>query len=246
MMLCKNIGFSVFDEITMCLRLASSLRRKHDLLPSFIEKSTKCNETNHVPSGIKVWPDFVTEAEEMTLMKEIDRKWRRLKYQQNHWDNAIQNYRELELSRWSSVSASILETVRGSAFKNDDRLKNLTHVLDLHEDGVITAHVDSTRFCGRALAGLCLLSPCVMKFTKVAEPDVWYKVLLSRRCLYLMEDDARYDYSHQILHNKESYFNGQFIHKSRRVSVITRTEPDENNCNNDPARIFKSTVVSLD
>lgn len=247
MAFCRTIRVSLFNETQKCIKLTSSwVRSMHDLPSSCVETSEKFKQLNCQVSGIRIWEEFVTPDEELAMMKEIDRKWRRLKYQPGHWDNAIQNYREIELSNWSNASNSVIENVRNRAFKTEDKLKSLTHVLDLHEDGVITAHVDSTRFCGRALASLCLQSPCVMKYTKVSDQDVWFKVLLNQRSLYVMEDDARYNYSHEVLPNDSSYFNGQYVHKSRRVSVITRTEPDQTSTDSDPTSLFKSTVVSLD
>ena len=35
----------------------------------------------------------------------------------------------------------------------------------------------------------------------------------------------RYQYAHEILQNKESYFNNQYIPRARRVSIISRTQP---------------------
>lgn len=40
---------------------------------------------------------------------------------------------------------------------------------------------------------------------------------------------ARYKYNHEILKSEESYFKGQHISKSRRISVICRSEPDVEN-----------------
>ena len=49
--------------------------------------------------------------------------------------------------------------------------------------------------------------------------------LIKRRSLYVMKDWARFDFTHEILKNEESYFNGEHIFKERRVSVLCRNEP---------------------
>ena len=38
---------------------------------------------------LNIVEDFITEEEEKCLIKEIEPKWRRLKYQSGHWDNVI-------------------------------------------------------------------------------------------------------------------------------------------------------------
>jgi len=38
-------------------------------------------------------------------------------------------------------------------------------------------------------------------------------------------DEARYKFTHEILPEEESVFNGEIIPKDRRISVICRNEP---------------------
>ena len=40
-----------------------------------------------------------------------------------------------------------------------------------------------------------------------------------------MENEARFDFTHEILANSESIFNGEKIAKNRRISIITRIKP---------------------
>lgn len=65
-------------------------------------------------------------------------------------------------------------------------LLNHVHVLDLHENGFIKLHVDSTRFCGNTIAGLSLMGDCVMRLQNEKDKDKCAKVLLKRRSLYIM------------------------------------------------------------
>jgi alkylated DNA repair protein alkB family protein 7 len=51
-------------------------------------------------------------------------------------------------------------------------------------------------------------------------------VLLKRRSLYIMNGTARFDYTHEILANDRSYFKGRNVLKGRRISVISRNEPN--------------------
>ena len=53
----------------------------------------------------------------------------------------------------------------------------------------------------------------------------------------------RYNYSHEVLKNKDSMINGEHITKDRRISIICRSEPspDMNSEN-----IFQNVVIPLE
>lgn len=51
------------------------------------------------------------------------------------------------------------------------------------------------------------------------------KILLKRYSLYIMSNSARYNFTHEILKNDESFINGQRVVKDRRISIICRNEP---------------------
>ena len=61
-----------------------------------------------------------------------------------------------------------------------------------------------------------------MRFRHV-ETDEFFDVHLPRYSLYLMLDDYRYDWTHEILNEEESK---KFkITRDRRISIITRVAP---------------------
>lgn len=169
--------------------------------------------------------DFISVEEEQSLLNDIEPKWRRLRYQFDHWDNAIQGYREKEITNWSTESSMILQRLRDEAFSESDKQRQLVHILDLAADGFIKPHIDATRFCGRVIAGLSLLSPSVMRLVNDSDKEKYFDVLLDRRSLYIMKDSVRYDYTHEILSNETSYFRGSYVRKDRRISIICRSEP---------------------
>lgn len=51
------------------------------------------------------------------------------------------------------------------------------------------------------------------------------KILLKRYSLYVMSHSARYDFTHEILKQEESFLRNQKIDKDRRISIICRNEP---------------------
>lgn len=85
------------------------------------------------------------------------------------------------------------------------------------------------QFCGDTIAGLSLLTDSVMRLVHDKDKDLKADILLERRSLYLMKNTARFDYTHEILSNEHSKFDGVPVLKERRISVICRNEPDPEN-----------------
>lgn len=76
---------------------------------------------------------------------------------------------------------------------------------------------------------MSLLTDSVMRLVNEKNKSLHADVLLQRRSLYIMTGTARYDYTHEILKNEESFFKEEKVVKNRRISVICRNEPDPNN-----------------
>lgn len=177
---------------------------------------------------VRVIEDFLNEEEEKSLHEEVEPHMRRLRYEFDHWDDAIHGYRETERLHWNPQNTGILQRVRDVAFPPGTPQLSLVHVLDLAEDGVIKPHIDSVRFCGNTIAGLSLLSDSVMRLVHEKDKAQVVDILLKRRSLYIMKNTARYEFTHEILGNVYSKFGDRIIPRERRISVICRNEPDDN------------------
>ncbi|CAG0891992.1 unnamed protein product [Cyprideis torosa] len=164
-------------------------------------------------------------------MEEVEKVFKRSRYQWDHWDDAIHGFRETERSEWKNQeSRAVIERIRRVAFGDQEkRIMSHTHILDISEEGWIKAHVDSVRFCGSTIAGLSLCSSSVMRLRPSPTTDennsVHVDVKLPRRSLYVMKDRVRYDYSHEVLKVSESRWNQELVPRGRRVSIICRNEP---------------------
>ncbi|CAH1719017.1 unnamed protein product [Chironomus riparius] len=187
--------------------------------------------------------NFISEQEEQEILTEIEPYLKRLKYERDHWDDAINVFRETERKSWFPQNRTIINRLIQTAFKKGTSTLPHIHVLDLAADGVIKAHVDSVRFCGTTISGISLLTDAIMKLVQsptdpFEAPDEYRqqpkndtanlyscKVLVRRRSLYIMSNSARYKFTHEILRNEESMFRGQKVEKGRRISVICRDEP---------------------
>ncbi|XP_036797351.1 alpha-ketoglutarate-dependent dioxygenase alkB homolog 7, mitochondrial isoform X1 [Oncorhynchus mykiss] len=138
---------------------------------------------------------------------------------------AIHGYRETERAQWGAVCEGVMDRLRAVAFSEGSPLLGPVHVLDLDKAGYIKPHIDSVKFCGSTIAGLSLLSDSVMRLVREDEPAEWLNLFLPRRSLYILRDQARYKFTHEILKDDESLFSGQRVPRHRRISVICRNLP---------------------
>jgi len=174
-----------------------------------------------------VFENVVDENEEEIFMKEMEPHLKRHIYEKDHWDDAIKGFRETERKIFNSTNSAVVERIKSLSFPKEGKGSKLlpyTHILDLADFGHIKPHIDSSRFCGSTVAVLSLLSDCVARFRLDQDKEQMVDVLIPRRSLYVMKDFSRYEFTHEILHNSESYFLGKEVTKGRRVSVICRNE----------------------
>ncbi|KAI5097827.1 alpha-ketoglutarate-dependent dioxygenase alkB-like 7, mitochondrial [Silurus meridionalis] len=193
------------------------------------EPSWMCGSSAVVLSAVcghvRVLQNFISEEEEEAFLKELEPGLRRKRYEFDHWDDAIQGFRETERLQWGGVCTSVLERLRALAFPRGSPLLGPVHVLDLDKTGFIAPHVDSVKFCGSTIAGLSLLSDSVMRLVHEENTADQVHLLLQRRSLYILRDEARFKFTHEILKDEDSFFSGRRIPRQRRISVICRNLP---------------------
>ncbi|CAG9861489.1 unnamed protein product [Phyllotreta striolata] len=223
-------------RININIRYLSNVQTKQtvsDCMPSYftLSKGLEANSdlSSSLINNMTVHDDFLSPTEEQTILEEIEPYMKRLRYEFDHWDDAIHGYRETERLKWNEVNTKILDRVRAIAFPPNVEQLKYVHILDLDKTGYIKPHIDAVRFCGNTIAGLSLLSDSIMRLVHDKNKDLYADVLLKRRSLYIMKDTARFDYTHEILCNEKSIFKGAQIFKDRRISVICRNEPNPEN-----------------
>ncbi|CAK5037418.1 unnamed protein product [Meloidogyne enterolobii] len=203
-----------------------SVQKEKKLIPSdFIEIYNRDQWSLEILSNFiadcNIQPDFISQDEECQLLQEIEPHMKRMRWEEEHWDQQIHLYREREqLKIWRT------------SFPNSTRKSPYVHILDLHECGFIRPHVDESRYCGGIISGLSLLSTSIMRLVHT-NPQLSniYKadLLLPRRSLYRLTGLARFEFTHEILANEESNFRGKYVPRQRRISVICREFPTSQN-----------------
>ncbi|XP_068623743.1 alpha-ketoglutarate-dependent dioxygenase alkB homolog 7, mitochondrial [Battus philenor] len=196
-----------------------------EVLPSWPKEDSEIR--TKTVSTMRIFPNFVSEEEEASLLAEVEPQLKKLRYEYDHWDNAIEGYRETERESWTDQNTAILNRVHETAFAPGTRLLPRPHILDLAAAGYIRPHIDAVRFCGDTIAGLCLLSSAVMRLVHESRPELALDALLERRCLYVMSGVARYEFSHAVLGGENSLWRGKKLPRKRRVAIICRELPKE-------------------
>merc|ERR1712226_181849 len=223
-------AFSLIVVINLLNRLLDmNVLESAEKLKFFIHLSSALKSSLKTPSTkLKLIPNFITSSQEAKILSECEKRFKKLKYQRDHWDDAIVGFREFESSNWSADTLEIINRVKHEAsFKNTP--KQLVHVLDIEASGFIKPHVDSERYCGDKVASISLLSDSVMRLVNKTEADHHVTLFLPRLSLYVLSDEFRYDYTHEILKDDESYFGDDHVKRDRRISLVCRSEPSNRN-----------------
>jgi alkylated DNA repair protein alkB homolog 7 len=116
------------------------------------------------------------------------------------------------------------------------------HAIDLKREGELKAHVDSVRFSGGLVAGISLLSSCIMRLIPDEGGEDHDRVhqgttttlfpghvdlLLPPNSLYTLTGDGRFKYSHELLPDSSTFTNPidktrTLVRRDHRSSIIFR------------------------
>jgi len=168
--------------------------------------------------GLRYVPEYVTEAEELAFVDAIDRmpwntEWRRRR--QPYGAGYGTGGEVAPIPVWGRRLAARLlaDGVTDQPF--DQMLVN-----EYLPGQGIALHRDYAPF-GRTVTSLSLLSRCVMDFHHPATGRK-ERLLLERRSLLVLGDEARFDWEHGIAPRKRDNWQGHALERKRRLSVTYR------------------------
>ena len=168
--------------------------------------------------GLRYLPGYVTAADELALAGAIDAmpwdtQWlrRRQPYGTGYGDGG----KSAPIPDWGlQLAARMFEDgVTDRPF--DQMLVN-----EYLPGQGISSHRDYAPF-GRTVVSLSLLSPCVMDF-RHGQTGRKESLLLERRSLVVLSDEARYEWEHGIAARKRDVWQGMRFDRGRRLSVTFR------------------------
>lgn len=183
--------------------------------------------TTEVP-GLKYVPDFISEADKMTFVREIDSS--------SEWSNALRRRVQHYGYRYDYRARSIDRTMKAAPFppwllELASRLFQSGLMEKLADQAIVNEylpgqgifrHVDCAPCFGPEVVSVSLTGGCIMQFFNADQGRKEELYLQSRSALGL-SGDARYKWDHGIPARRIDLWKGLKISRSRRISVTFRT-----------------------
>jgi alkylated DNA repair dioxygenase AlkB len=181
----------------------------------------------HLPTGAGLFADWITPAEEATLIAFLDAgDWSsELKRRVRHF-GCRYDYRARSATRDSRIGP-LPEALQGLA----ERLVAEGLFAAVPDQVIaneylpgqgISAHVDCEPCFGDVVASLSLLSACEMRFACLESGET-RAVMLPPRSLLVLAGPARSNWTHAILARRSDVSDGVRMMRGRRVSLTFRT-----------------------
>ena len=211
----------------------SSISRRSGAHASSATRKTTKSFTSHLP-GQYIFRDFLTEEEEVTLLKHIEAtkpKWEYSRWNGNcytkHWGTTLDVInRTIDLDPQLKIPR-FLDFVVERMCKNQKYFPLLgwkpnevnANFYKKKQNHFLTAQFDDRRLSGELLANISLRGDCEMEFEN-PKRGIKKRVFLPRRSLQIVSKESRYSWTHAIPH--ECFFDDE------RVSLTFRKQGSQN------------------
>lgn len=177
-------------------------------------------------NGLDYYHEFISTEEEKTIIKEIDlspwlndlkRKVQHYGYKYDYRARKINSSFKIgELPTWSkSIIHKMID-------KNIINFEPDQLIINNYEPGEgIAMHIDCEPCFSDTIISLSLMSDINLDFQPKTS-NTKTGLLLKRRSLLVMNQNARYNYLHGIAQRKSDLFNEKKRNRSRRISLTFR------------------------
>ena len=134
-----------------------------------------------IRSCLKLELNFISECEENILITEVNKKLKYMRWNEEHFDGKIKNYREYLSSNLQQFPKlyEITNTRVIEQMMNREILP--VHILELRHDGLIFPHIDNIHYSGKIVAGLSLQRDSVLTISDSTES---VNIIIPRRSFY--------------------------------------------------------------
>jgi alkylated DNA repair dioxygenase AlkB len=174
--------------------------------------------------GFFIYPEFITEQQELLLLNEIDSQtWivdflRRLQYYgyRNELEKPY-NLVPFPVEMPLHIRELSAELVKQEIIQH---LPDQVIINEYNPGEGIKPHKDRMYYENQ-ICGVNLGSGCIMRFIRGKNKEV-IDIEVPRRSVYVMQDDARKKWKHAIPPRKKDNVNGEVKHRDRRVSITYR------------------------
>ncbi|MES2792295.1 MAG: alpha-ketoglutarate-dependent dioxygenase AlkB [Planctomycetota bacterium] len=176
--------------------------------------------------GLRYIPEFISCEQHDELLRQIDaelwltdlkRRVQHYGYKYNYKSRSVdQAMRIGPLPAWAEALGEML-CKQGLMSENPDQV-----IVNEYEPGQgIANHIDCVPCFADTIISLSLGSACLMELTNKATDQV-IPVLLEPRSLIVLQEDARFVWTHGIPARKSDKYGNHVINRQRRVSLTFR------------------------
>lgn len=197
-----------------------------DLFGIYKSDDQLVNELIDSIEGLSYYPRFISESEELELIKAIDnadwlndlkRKVQHYGFKYDYRARKIdESFRIGALPRWSEFIVERMQEKKIIDYSPDQLIINNYEI----GEG-ISMHVDCEPCFTDTIISLSLLSDIVMDFKRL-NSNQKENILLQIGSLLVISGDARYKYEHGIAQRKSDMFNERKRDRQRRISMTFR------------------------
>jgi alkylated DNA repair dioxygenase AlkB len=170
--------------------------------------------------GLRYEDNFLTEEEEKYLLdacntsewsNELKRRTQHYGYKYTYKTSQL-NQKLGELPSWCNLVLSKLKSRNLNGF---DQL-----IVNEYTPGQgIAAHIDAPKMFDNCIVSVSLGSDCIMNFEK---DGIVYEQVLRRRSVVILQDEARYQWKHEIKARKSDIIEGKRQNRDTRISLTFR------------------------
>lgn len=167
-------------------------------------------------NGLTIVENFIQEKEELELIDFINlHKWStKLSRRTQHYGYIYQYDHTSQLIKTDEIPQLFIDLV--NKLNLDQQFDQM--IINEYEPGQgISAHIDNSILFDDIIVSISLGSQCVMTFKSQTNKD-GVQVLLPRRSAIILQDDARYKYTHEIPKRKSD----NKIKRGVRISLTFR------------------------
>lgn len=176
-----------------------------------------------LPQGLTLIPNFITDKQSQALIAEIDaQEWdKTLSRRVQHYGYKY-DYRNQQATPTIEPPKSIRSIASTLLHKKITIEKPNQFIVNEYNLGQgISTHTDVPIF-DNTIVSLSLLSGITMTFREKGI-GTFKDMYLKPNSLLIMEDKARYDWTHEIVPRRVDIVHGSKILRKRRISITFRT-----------------------
>ncbi|MEM0898495.1 MAG: alpha-ketoglutarate-dependent dioxygenase AlkB [Pseudomonadota bacterium] len=180
----------------------------------------------HLPNGAIYEADFIDVAEKNALVDWLDRL---------AWDESLKRRVQHFGYRYDYRARAVLPEAFLSPLSRElltiaQRLVDWGHFASLPDQVIaneyrpgqgIGAHIDCVPCFDDTIVSVSFLSQCEMVFAEKAGSSK-SSIVLERRSAIILQEEARYDWTHAISARKSDVINGKRVPRERRISLTFR------------------------